>query len=258
MSFIKSGMSASLVILVVFWIAYYYLITQVKKGKGPEIRRIAAVDALEEYVGRAIEMGRPMHYTTGQIAEADNPRFANVLSSLKILGYVAELCARKGADLIVSVTAQTVFPMAQSIVRSAFIKEGVPEKFNAETVQYMGGQEITRQIGNMERYNIATNVYIGDIGGSCWIVCEAAARIGATQIAGTPNDSNMVVLAITSDYTLLGDEQYTAGAILSESPADIASVWVSDIFKILCIGVIILITISYAAGNNWLISLLNL
>jgi hypothetical protein len=247
-----------LILLIAIWVTYFYLIGRVRKGKIPNFRMIPAIEALAEYAGRAVEMGRPVHYTTGQVAEADHPRFSNVLSGLKILGHLAEVCAEKGADLLVSVSAQTVFPMAQAIVRSAFTTAGVPEKFDEETVHFLGGQYIPRMIGNMERYNIATNVYIGDIGGSCWIVCEAAARIGATQIAGTPNDSNMVVLAITSDFTLLGDEQYTAGAILSNSPPDVASQWSLDYYKLLVIIIIVLMMISNIAGNNFLANLLRM
>jgi hypothetical protein len=254
----KTGTIMVFLFYAVIVIFYLYFKNQAEKGIIPNIRPIAAIEAIEEQVGRCVEMGRPVHFTTGQRAEATHPRFSNVLSGLKILGYVAETCVEKGATLIVSVAAQTVFPMVQGIVRSAYVAGGVGDQFTEETVQFLGGNYRARMIGNMERYNIGTHFYIGDIGGSCWIIVEAAARIGATIVAGTPNDSNMVVLSITADYTLLGDEQFAAGAILSKNPPDVASVWALDYMKLACIGLIALGVIFGLFGTNWLGGILSL
>ncbi|GAH67980.1 unnamed protein product, partial [marine sediment metagenome] len=200
----------------------------------------------------------PVHFTTGASAAVTHARFSAVLSGLKILSYLVELCIKKGADLIVSEASATVFPIAQEIVRSAYQRLNILDKFTTETVQYVGGQFKGRIVGNIERYNVATNIYIGSIGATAWMIGEVAARIGATQIAGTPNDSNMVVLIATSDYTLLGDEQYAAGATLSGQPSDLASVLTFDYFKLLTIALMLLVFISTMFGNSWIVNILRL
>ncbi|MBS3984321.1 MAG: hypothetical protein KGZ66_01795, partial [Selenomonadales bacterium] len=49
---------ASLVVVIVVWVA--------KRGTFiPTLRRIAGLDAMEEAIGRATEMGRPVHFSPG-------------------------------------------------------------------------------------------------------------------------------------------------------------------------------------------------
>jgi len=256
----KEGMIVNFILLSIMTVGYLYILQKIKGGYLPEIRNIPAIDALKEYTGRAVEMGRPMHFTSGDTSQdiSSGERFPNVLSGLRIAGYLASLCGKMGADLICSIGMPTILPLAEDIVKSGFIAAGVPEKFTSETVQFTGGQYAARTIGNIARYNIACNVLVGDIGSTAWTICEAAASIGATQIGGTPNDSNMVVLVVCSDYTFLGDEQYTAGAVISKNPPDLASIVAMDFFKAAGMVLLFLSFILLNMGNNWIINTLRL
>ncbi|MGE5652990.1 MAG: DUF6754 domain-containing protein, partial [Bacillota bacterium] len=56
----------SLFIFMLFAMAtIVFAITRSKRGEAPKIRRIAGLDSIEEGLGRATEMGRPVHYTPG-------------------------------------------------------------------------------------------------------------------------------------------------------------------------------------------------
>src|SRR5262249_31811522 len=69
-----------------------------RRGKPGTVRRIPGIGAMEEAVGRATEMGRPVFYVPG-IEEVQD---IQTVAGLLILGHVAELCARNDARLRVA------------------------------------------------------------------------------------------------------------------------------------------------------------
>ena len=64
-------------------------------GKQLHIRRLPAIDAIEEAVGRATEMGRPMLFVPG-LAGIDVPSF----QAVAIAGHIAKLAARYRTRII--------------------------------------------------------------------------------------------------------------------------------------------------------------
>ena len=61
MSLIVEGRVLQLVFLLVYSAAIYYgIYRSTKLGKVPEIRQPPAILAIEEAIGRCIEMGRPL------------------------------------------------------------------------------------------------------------------------------------------------------------------------------------------------------
>jgi len=73
-----------MVLLVAFFIVYF--IQRAKAGQKLFIRKIAGMDAVDEAVGRATEMGRKIFYVPG-INDMDN---VQTIASMTILGRVAE------------------------------------------------------------------------------------------------------------------------------------------------------------------------
>ena len=75
---------------------YMYL---AKKGMKVTVRPIPGFDAIEEAVGRAAEMGKPVHFTPGF-----GGLVAATFAGLEVLGYVAKLSAQYDVRLIVTVS----------------------------------------------------------------------------------------------------------------------------------------------------------
>lgn len=83
----------SLLILLGMFVVMYWRMNAAKTAKElPTIRQIAGLDALKEAVGRATELGRPVHYSTGigAIADEFGPQ---TIAGLTMLQYVSKLCA---------------------------------------------------------------------------------------------------------------------------------------------------------------------
>ena len=60
---IVAGRCLDLVVLVIVWVLAILGVRMLKRGWTPKWRKIAGLEALEEVVGRAAEMGKPVHFT---------------------------------------------------------------------------------------------------------------------------------------------------------------------------------------------------
>src|SRR4029077_3842737 len=86
-----------LVTLVVFSAMVYWMIQVAKRIPNLYIRPLAGIAAIEEAVGRATEMGRPVIYIPG----VDDINNIQTIYSMMILEKVATMVAKYGTPLLV-------------------------------------------------------------------------------------------------------------------------------------------------------------
>ena len=79
--------------MVVFFALVVYYIDRAKRGHDLFIRRIAGLEAVDEAVGRATEMGRPILYVPGP---GRHRAHIATIASLNILGEIAKKTAQYG------------------------------------------------------------------------------------------------------------------------------------------------------------------
>ena len=104
----------------IFSAAVLYYTKRAKRGDKLFVRKIAGLDAVEEAVGRATEMGKPVLFIPG-INEID---VIDTLAGLSILGRVANITARYETPLYVPVRYPMVLAAAQEVVQQSYISEG--------------------------------------------------------------------------------------------------------------------------------------
>ncbi|MCL2498233.1 MAG: hypothetical protein FWF06_06460, partial [Symbiobacteriaceae bacterium] len=80
----------------------------------PKLRRIIGLDALEEAIGRATEMGRPVVYNVGTAGFA-----ASSFASFATLAYTAARTARYDTRLITLMSTAAILPVVEQTVRQA-------------------------------------------------------------------------------------------------------------------------------------------
>ena len=119
---IEVGKQFSFASLFLLFVLFIYCIREARRGKVPQIRKLAALDAIEEAVGRATEVGRPVHFSPG-IIELTHERSAQTLAGLSVLSYVAKLCARYDTDLVTTIMKPDVYVVAEEIVKQSFLKK---------------------------------------------------------------------------------------------------------------------------------------
>ncbi|HUV34627.1 MAG TPA: DUF6754 domain-containing protein [Candidatus Desulfaltia sp.] len=260
MSILISGRIFALVMLILIWIFILGGMEMAKKQK-LQFRKLTGLDALPEMVGRAAEMNKPVHFTTGlgSLTESVAPQ---LVAGLAVLAHVAELCANYGVNLIYSVYAAQVMPIATELMKEAYVKAGKAEEFHAEEqVRYLSGEQFAYASavqGIAERERPAANIMIGPFYAESMLFAETFNRIGSIQLAGTARGYQIPFFAVICDYLLIGEEIYAAGAYLSGDPVQAGTTRGQDYGKILALILIILGVLATAAGSSFIVDLLGM
>lgn len=223
------------------------LIMRARRGGSIYIRRIAGLDAIDEAVGRATEMGRKILYIPG-IISVNEPQ---TLASLGILGYVAKLTARYGAELEVPNIDPLTMAAAREIVKQSYMEEGHPEGFREEMVHYITGDQFAYAAavnGIMVRDRPAANFLLGWFAAESLLLSETGQSVGAIQIAGTAQVTQLPFFVSACDYTMLGEELFAASAYLSRDPLVLGSIAGQDAMKALILLMMILGVVLSTAG----------
>jgi hypothetical protein len=224
-------------------------ISLAKKGSTLFIRKIAGLDAVDEAVGRATEMGRKVLYIPG-IMSVDN---IQTVASMSILGYVAEKTAQYGTQLEVPNKDPLVLATAREVVKEAYLKVGRPDFFQEDMVNYVSYDQFafTAAIqGLMTRDKPATNFLIGSFYAESLIMAEAGNAAGAIQVAGTAELAQLPFFVVACDYTLIGEELYAASAYLSHEPLILGSIKGQDLAKAILIGLIVVGAVLASFGQT--------
>lgn len=249
-----------LVAFVVAWFAAYYAIQLGKQGK-IRIRRLPGLDAIEEVVGRAVEMGRPIFDIIGQGSFTDIYATQTV-AGLSILSYVSTLCARLGARLYAPQADTGVMPVAIELVRDAYRSEGKLEELDVEEqLPYLSSEQFAWAggiIAMASRMRPAANIMIGPFWAESMMFAETFDRVGAMQIGGTARMYQIPFFAALCDYLLIGEEMFAAGAYVSGDPQQIGSIASQDWYKFVALILGIVGALLATAGSTVISDLLSL
>jgi len=225
--------------IMILFSAIIYYITRARQGEKLYVRKIPGITAMEEAIGRATEMGKPVLYVPG-IMDIDEPE---TIASMSILGRVAEKTAEYGTPLYVPTSKAMVMSMAQQVVKEAAIRVGRPDWFNIDNVRYLTDDQfgyVSAVDGIMVREKPATNFYLGKFYAESLILAETGFSTGAIQIAGTALPDQLPFFVAACDYTLIGEELYAASAYLSQEPVQLGSLKGQDVGKLIFVIVVIL------------------
>jgi len=214
------------------------MISLARRGKDLYIRPIAGIQAVEEAIGRATEMGRPVLFVPGLSSIQD----VATLAALNVLARVAEKTAEYDTKLIVPNRDAIVFTVAQEIVREAHSSMGRPDSFDEKNIYFVSDQQFAYAAavqGTMVREKPATNFLLGMFWAESLLLAETGNTTGAIQIAGTDAVTQLPFFIVACDYTLIGEELYAAGAYMGNDPKLTGSLKGQD----LCKAVVILLLI---------------
>jgi len=219
------------------FVFFFYFATN--KGKYTYIRPIAGLEEVDNAIGRATEMGRPILFVPGLTSIDD----VATLAGLAILSHITKKAAEYDTRIIVPVSDYIVLPIAQQIVKEAHSAAGRPDSFNANDVFFVAYEQfafVAGVNGIMIRQKTATNFYLGMFYAEALVMTETGNITGAIQIAGTDAITQIPFFITTCDYTLIGEELYAASAYLSRDPVIISTLKSQDATK-LCIIVFVII-----------------
>jgi hypothetical protein len=210
-----------------------------RTGRPLRIRKLAALEAVDEAVGRATEMGRSVLFVPGIQDMTDIQTVAGVT----VLGRVARTAAEYDARLEVPTSRSIVMAAARETVQAAHFAAGRPETYNDNGIYYVTDEQfgyVAAVTGKMVREKPAACFYMGAFYAESLLLAENGNAIGAIQIAGTAEPSQLPFFVAACDYTLIGEEFFAASAYLSGERDQLGSIKGQDIGKLMVAAVIVI------------------
>ncbi len=225
-----------IVVLLYTGLLLFY-IQHARSGKSLYLRPIAGLQAVDEAVGRATEMGRPILYVPGLSSISD----VATIAALNILSHVTKKAGEYETKILVPVRDPVVYTIAREIVKESYYSIGRPDLYNENDVFFATDSQFgyaAHVSGTMVREKTATNFFMGMFWAESLILSETGASTGAIQIAGTDAVTQLPFFIVTCDYTLMGEELYAASAYLSKEPLLTATLKGQDAMKVIILLVV--------------------
>ena len=226
-----------------------------KRGGSLYMRPIAGLEAVDEAIGRATEMGKPILYSSGR-GKMERPA---TIASMNILGSVIEKVAEYNTPLIFPNNDPVTMAVAQEVAYEGYARAGHPDNYNPDNIFFVTDSQFGYAAavnGIMLRQRPATNLFFGTFEAESLILAETGNSIGAIQIAGTDSSIQMSFFVVACDYVLIGEELFAASGYLSKDPQVLGSLKGSDYTKLIIILVMLLGVMMIILGNhsilNWL------
>ncbi len=227
-----------------------------RKAKELYVRPIAGLQAVDNAIGRATEMGKPILYSSG-LGRMDR---VATMASMNILSSVAEKTAEYNTPLIFPNYDPVVMATAQEVVFEAYSKAGHPEAYNPDNIFFVTQSQFGYAAavdGIMTRQLPATNLFFGTFEAEALILAETGNSVGALQIAGTDSSIQLSFFIVACDYTLIGEELFVASGYLTKDPQVLGSIKGQDVLKALVVILILIGGILGILGWDWIIEILS-
>jgi hypothetical protein len=212
-----TGKTPVVVAVLLFSTFCLVFITLARKGKKLYIRPLAGIEAVDDAIGRATEMGKPILYILG-LGSAD---MIATIASFTILSRVAKKVAEYQTPILIPCCDPIVMAVAQETVRAAFLEAGRPDQYKEENIYYLTSMQfayVAGVNGIMLREKPATNFYLGKFYAESLLLAETGSLAGSIQISGTDEIAQIPFFVAATDYTLIGEELYAASAYLGREP----------------------------------------
>ncbi|MFN9371238.1 MAG: DUF6754 domain-containing protein [Planctomycetaceae bacterium] len=238
------------VVLLTICGAVIWFTERAKRGKSLHVREIAALRAMQEAVGRATEMGRPCLFIPGI---EDMNEIATV-AGVAILSHVAETAADYQAEIVVPTTRSLVMTAAQEAVWGAYLKADRADDYRPDHIYYVSDEQfayVAHVTGYMVREKPAACFYTGVFYAESLIFAETGNSVGAIQIAGTSEATQLPFFVAGCDYTLMGEELFAASAYLTREPQQLGSLKGQDAGKVLAVGLLLAGCLLATAVEIW-------
>jgi len=232
-------------LVIMFGSVYFYMWRAQQNKPLPKIRTIPATLAIEEGVGRSLEMGKPVHYSMGSDgAPLSSSGMGTTIASLAVLRYTTTLVAKYGVRMVMHLPSQgEAIPLIEGSIRESYVEAGKPELFQRGDMHYYGYLTAAFAPGVYESFSrdkVGLFIHAGTVITYEIPVLEAAKIHEAIVIGGTPRWTATYIFAIACDHMFIGEELLAAGAALSDNKYLTSGLASEEWWKFLAVGMLIL------------------
>ena len=217
----------------------FFILFNIWRAKGKEnmfVRRIPGLSAIDDAIGRATEMGRPILMVPG-IGTLN----AVSLQAINIFAQIAKTAAQFGTPIRLCCADAAVYTLAQEIIRDVYQKIGLQDRYETDYVRFISDRQFAFAAGVsgiIHREKCAATFFLGEFYAESLIFAETANSVGAIQIAGSTQTVQTPFFIAACDYVLIGDEFYAASAYLTREPVLVGSLVGQDWSKMVAVFMI--------------------
>lgn len=213
-------------------------ILRAQGGRDLFIRRIAGLNAIDEAVGRATEMGKPVLMVPGL---SDTTVNAKSMQAINIFAYVSRVAARFANPILVCCYNAGILAVAQEVIRDVYQQEGLIDRYDPDSVRFISDRQFAFAAGVsglILREQAAATFFMGEFYAESLILAETANSVGAIQVASSTELTQTPFFIAACDYVLIGDEFYAASAFLTRQPVLVGSLVGQDWAKLMVAGLV--------------------
>ncbi len=224
-------------LVFLFYMLVMIMVRRAKSGATLWFRRIAGIDAIDEAIGRATELGKPVLYIPG----TQNIENIQTIASIQLLTSVASKAATYDIPIIVPLNRAFMVTVAEEAVKQGFLNAGRPDAYVRDNVRYLSDEQFAFTSGTtgiMMREKTAAHFFLGAFYAESLILSEVGFSSGAIQIAGTANTHQLPFFVVACDYTLIGEEYFATSALVTRDLEMMGTLKATDYVKafiILCL-----------------------
>ena len=242
-----------LVMAVLICAIFLFYIQQARKGKKMYIRKIAGLDAIDDALGRATEMGKPILFSFGLGVITD----LVVIAALPLLRKIAKKSAEYSTRLLVPSSDPIVMSAAQETVKEAYTESGRPDFYNADNINFLTTDQFGYAAGVdgvILREKPGAIFWLGYFFAESLIMAETGHSVGAIQLAGTTELTQLPFFVATCDYTMIGEEIFAASCYLRPEPIMLGTLKGEDFIRfwliVLTAAVVVIGTVDAIANHR--------
>ncbi len=226
-----------LVLTVIISALFIYYIIRARQGVRMFIRKISGLDAIDDALGRATELGKPILFSFGLGYITDMV----VIAALPLLRRIARKSAEYAVRLIVPNSDPIVMTAAQETVKEAYTEAGRPDLYNPDNITFLTSDQFGYAAGVdgiILRERPGAIFWLGYFYAESLILAETGHAVGAIQLAGTTETTQLPFFVAACDYTMIGEEIYAASCYLKPEPIMLGTIKGEDFIKLLLIIII--------------------
>jgi hypothetical protein len=219
-----------LVAVLAICLVFIVYIARARRGAKMFIRKIAGLDAIDEALGRATEMGKPLLFSFGLGYITDMV----VIAALPLLRRIARRSAEYSTRLLVPNADPIVMTAAQETVKEAYVEAGRPDLYNADNVNFLTSDQFGYAAGVdgiILREKPGAIFWLGYFYAESLIMAETGHSVGAIQLAGTTETTQLPFFVAACDYTMIGEEIFAASCYLRPEPVMLGTIKGEDAIR---------------------------
>jgi len=213
------------------------------------LRRVPAMDVIDEAVEICAEKGRPLFQSMGTMAYTTSIFVESVVSLAR---YLTKQCGALGVRYITVCQNPQLQLLLYDFAKQGYIEAGRPEMFNAKDIRYVVSGMTQNQLENIDAIRMdkpASFIGVCDFNaGICVPIFQEAVTAGCFIIGSSYWPDELAQVAMSSDYALMTAEVSIVGAYIDNDPEKMAPFIGEDVVKLILIGITIGLGILWMAG----------